>query len=134
MEAAVEMQQFAQARPRLAAAAMSAPGAPLGHEPRGLERLLDEAVRQRHLMIALRHVAEVVHVIPGVAGARAVAVAVEPQHALHLGYRHRAGRAPTAVIEQPVVAYPLIAQPQSTHRAWAQAENVGHLQPALPPA
>ena len=127
MAAPVEVQQLAQARPRLPPAAMPASCPPLGHKPRGLEGLLDEAVRQLHLMIAPHDVAEMPHVKPGVAVARPVALAVEPQHALQLRHRHRPGRTTPAVIEQAVVAHLLIAQPEPAHRARTQAQDVGHL-------
>ena len=110
---------------------MPAARAALGDEPRGLQRLLDEGIREPHVMVATGDVTEVADVVAGVPVARTVTLSIEAQDALHLGHRHRTGRSPAAMIEEPVVADLLIAQPQAPHRARTDAEYIGHLQPAL---
>ena len=52
MRAAVEMEELAETRARLPAAAMAAAGAPLTHEAGLLERQPDKAVREGHVVIA----------------------------------------------------------------------------------
>jgi hypothetical protein len=118
--AAVQVHQFAEARPRLAAPAMPAAGPALGHQAGRLQRLLDERVGQRHAVLSPGGLIEVPDIEPGVAVPGPVPVPVELQKPLHLGHRHRPRRGPTApVIEQPVVAVLLIAPPQPAHRPWA---------------
>ena len=80
-----EVQQLPEAGTRFAAAAMPAARPPLADQPRGLQRALHEAVRQAHAVVPARHVVEVPDVETRVAVARAVALAVQPQNALHLG-------------------------------------------------
>jgi len=99
----------------------------------GLQRLLDEAIGQLQVVFGTRDIDEVAHVIPGVAIPRPVPLAIEPQHALHLCHRHRARGPAPPPIEEPVIAHLLIAQSQAPHRPRADAQDVGHLQPALPP-
>jgi hypothetical protein len=90
--------------------------APLGHQACALERLLDETVRQVHIMIAPGHIAEVADIEARVAIARAVALPAEVQHPLDLRQRDRARRASAAAIEQALVPELFIAQAQAPHR------------------
>ena len=84
------MQEFAQARARLAAAAMPTARAALSDKPGRLEGLLHEAVRQRHLVLPLRDLMGVPDVEAAVAVARPVAIAIQREHPLHFGQRRRA--------------------------------------------
>lgn len=59
VRATVEVQELAKARTGFAAAAVPAAGPPLGHQPRVLEREPDEAVGERHAVIAADEVMEV---------------------------------------------------------------------------
>ena len=84
MATAVEVQELAEARARLAAAAMAPPGAPLADEAGLVQRELDEGVGQGHAVIAPGKVVEVPHVEAGVPVARPVAFAIQAQDALDL--------------------------------------------------
>src|SRR5882724_3458349 len=134
MATAVEMQQFAEARPRLAPPPMAAARPAPAHEAGLLQGLPDEAVRQPHVMLAPDDVAEAPHIEAGVAVARAIALAIEPEHALHLVHGHRAWRARPPQMEQPGAAAVLIAQAYPLHRPRTHAQDVGHLKPTLPSA
>jgi hypothetical protein len=77
MAAAVEVQQLAEARARLATAPMAPAGAPLADEAGREEREPDEGVGQGHAVIAPGEVVEVPHVEAGVPVARSVALAIQ---------------------------------------------------------
>ena len=77
MAAAVEVQQLAEARARLAPAPMAPPGAPLADEAGLVEREPDEGVGQGHAVIAPGEMVEVPHVETGVPVARPVALAIQ---------------------------------------------------------
>src|SRR5215468_4708690 len=77
--AAVQMQQLAEARARLAPAAMPTAGAAFGHEPRALQSLLDEGIAEPHLMMPSRELVKMADIEAG------IVLAVEREHALQLG-------------------------------------------------
>src|SRR5713226_6430121 len=87
MRAAVQMQELAEAPPRLPAPPVPAAGAALGDEPGRLQREFDEAVGQCHAVVAPRELVEVADIEPGMAVPRAVPLAVEAQDAFDLGER-----------------------------------------------
>jgi len=119
----------------VAAAAMPPARASLADQAGGLPRAFHEAVRQAHPMVTARHLVEVPDVETRVAVARPIPFPVRAQEALDLGQRDRPARgAPAPVVEQPVVAIPLIPPPQPPHRARTDAQDIRDLQPALPPA
>lgn len=60
--AAIEMEQLAKARARLAAAAVAPSGAPLADEPGFLQSQFDEAIGAGHPMIPAGEVVKVAHV------------------------------------------------------------------------
>ncbi len=132
--AAVEVQQFPEARPRLAPAPMAAARPPFGHQARRLQRLLDERVGHRAPVLTPQLAVEVAHIEPGVAVAGPIPVAIQLEDPLHLRQRDRPrGGPPAPVVDEAVVPIPLIPQPQPPHRPGADAQHIGHLQPALPP-
>src|SRR6185503_1510333 len=104
MAAAVEMQQLAEARARLAAPPVAAAGAVLGHEPGAL--------------------VEVADIEP------LIAVAVEREQALDLAHGGplRRGHLPAA-IEQSVIAVVLQLPSQAPDAAGAAAQDLGRLDP-----
>jgi hypothetical protein len=124
MPAAVKMQQFPEARPGLAAAAMAAPRPSLADQAGLLQRELHEAIGQVHVVVAPGEAIEVAHV------PAAEALPVEPQDPLHLG---RGGlpprRTPGALVVQGDGTARLVSRPPAPHAAGMQAENVGRLQP-----
>jgi hypothetical protein len=91
VQTAIEVHQLPETGARLAAAAMPAARAPLADQAGGLQRLLHEAVRQPHAMVAARHLVEVPDVEARVAVAWAVALPVQAQEALDLAQRDRPG-------------------------------------------
>ena len=134
MAAAVEVQELAEARARLAAAAMAPPGAPLADEAGLLERELDEGVGQGHAVIAPGEVVEVPHVEAGVPVARPVALAIQAQDALDLRDGRFAARGLAAApIVQAQDAVALIPGAPAAQAARVDAENVGALQPRQRP-
>jgi hypothetical protein len=122
VRAAIEMQQFAEARARFAPSAMATPGAPPRHEPGFLEGELDETIGERHAVIAARQVMEVAHVEPD------ELLTIQAQDALDLERRRLAARRAAAVI-QPETAIGLKAGSPPAQRARIEAENVSGLQP-----
>jgi hypothetical protein len=93
MATAVEVQQLAEARARLTAAAMPAPGLVLGDEAGRLQSLLDEGIAEADVVVAPGELMEVADV-------EAVgAVALESEHPLDLGDGGALGRgrAPAAI-------------------------------------
>jgi hypothetical protein len=115
MGTAVEVEQLAEARPRLAPPAMPPARAPFREQAGALQGALDERVAQRHAMVAPGQVAEMAPIEAG------VALAIEAQHALDLGQRHASGRggAPPAIVTAA-----LIAQAPAPEPPWAPAENL----------
>ena len=99
MAPAVEMQQFAHARPRLPPAAMAAAGAVAGQPTGVLQRRFHVGVRPLHAVVALRDLIEMAPVEAG------VTLAIEPPDPLDLRAGRLARRGPSAAaIEQAVVA------------------------------
>jgi hypothetical protein len=128
MAAAIEVQEFAETRARLAAPPMTAPGAPLADEAGFLERELDEGVGQGHAVIAPGEVVEVPHVEAGVPVARPVALAIQAQDALDLRDGRFAARGlPAAPIIEAQDAVTLIPGAPAAQAARMDAENVGTL-------
>jgi hypothetical protein len=124
MLAAVEVQELAETRAALAAPPVPAAGAPLGHEPGFLQGEADEAVRERHAVVASREVVEVSHV------EAEVLLAVQAQNALHLEGRRLAPRGPApATITQGELAARFEPGPPAAQAAGIHPENVGGLQP-----
>ena len=97
MGAAVEVQQLAEAGARLAAPAVTAARAALADETGLLQRELDEAIGQRHGVVAPGEAVEVADVPAG------EALPIQAQDALHLhGRRFAARRAhPPTIIAGP---------------------------------
>src|SRR3989442_8245258 len=118
------MQQFAEAGRGLPPAPMAAAGSALGHEARLLEREADEAVGERHAVIAADEVVKV----PDVEAA--VGVAVQAQHALDLGHRRLAGRGQLAAIIEANHLIGLVAGAPTAQAPGIDAEDIGRLQPA----
>ncbi len=128
MATAVEMEQLAEAGPRLAPPPVAAPGAVFGHQPGALQGLLDEGVAEAHPVLAAGELVEVAHIEP------LIAVAVQGQEALDLGHRRPLGRGRlAAAIEQAVIAMVLQQPPQAPNAPGAAAENVGRLDPTQLP-
>ena len=131
--AAIEVDQFPEARPRLPAAAMPPARPPLAHQARRLQRLLHERIGPRDAMLAPRHLIEVPHVEPRVAIARPIALRREVQDPLHLRHRYRPWRGRVMpMIVQPGEPVPLVPPAQPPHRACANAQDLGDLDPRLP--
>jgi len=128
MAAAVEMQQFAEARAGLAPAAVAAPGAVLGDEAGALQGLFDEGIAEADAVLAAGEGVEVPHV------EALVAVPVEGEEALDLSHGGALGRGRSAApIEQPVIAVLLQAPPQAPHAPRAAAQDLGRLDPGQLP-
>src|SRR5437879_3076473 len=62
MATAIQVQQYPEARARLAAAAMAAARVPFGHQPCGLQRRLDKRITEPDSMLAPRDLMEVPHI------------------------------------------------------------------------
>src|SRR5437773_1830301 len=122
MGTAIEMQQLAHAGAGLATAPMAAARAPLAHEPGFLQGEPDEAIGERHRVIAPGKAIEVADVPAG------EALAVQPQDALDLGGRGLAPRRahPAPIIQRHRPAG-LIAGAPAPHAAWIEAQDVGGL-------
>ena len=127
VQAAVKVQQLAETRPRLAPPAMAAAGSAPADQVGGLQRLLHEAIGQRHPVLAPDDLMEVPDVEP------VVTLGVEPHDPLHLrhGRAPRRGRA-APVIEQALEPVVFIPPAQAPHGARAHAQNLGHVDPRLP--
>ncbi|HEX4993927.1 MAG TPA: hypothetical protein VFX87_03120, partial [Methylomirabilota bacterium] len=122
MAAAIEVQQFAEARARRAP--VTAAGAVFGDETRTLQGLLDEGGAEADAVLPARELVEVPHIEP------LVAVAVEGEQALDLGHRGPLGRGPLpAAIEQPIIAVALQLPSQPADAAGAAAQDLGRLDP-----
>src|SRR5438132_8663515 len=124
MGAAIEVQQLAEAGPRLAAAPVAAARPTLADEAGFLEGELDEAVGEGHAVLAAGEAIEVAHV------PSAEPLAIEAQDALDLGGGRLAPRRPPAapVIERDG-APGLVARPPAAHAAGINPQNVGRLPP-----
>src|SRR5438093_6732042 len=124
MATAVEVEQLAVTRARLAAAAMPAAGLVGGDEARHLQGLLHEGIAEAHVMVATRELMEMADV------EALVALAIEGEPALH--FRHRRplgrGRLPTAV-EEALIPLVLQLPAQAPDAARTAPEDVGGLQP-----
>src|SRR6266571_593994 len=92
------MQELAETGARLAAPPVPAAGLVLGHQARGLQGLLDERIAEAHAMLAPGELVEMPDVEPQ------IPLAIEREHALHLGDRGALGRGglPAAVQETVV--------------------------------
>src|SRR6266436_6469237 len=123
MRAAIEVQQLAEARPRLASAPMAAAGAAFGHEARFLKREADKAVREREAVIPPGQMIEVADV------EALVGPPIEVQDALHLGDRRLPRRRQPAPIVEPDHLIGLVPRPPAAQTPGIDAENVGGLQP-----
>jgi hypothetical protein len=88
MPTAIEVQEFAEARARLAAAAVPGAGAALGEQAGELPGRLHRGVGQRDGIVATGDLIEVAAI------EAEIALAVEPQHPLDVGDRGAAGRGP----------------------------------------
>jgi len=122
MGAAIEVQQLAHARARLAAASVPAPRPPLAHEPGFLERQPHEAIRQGDAMLAPREAVEVADV------PAAIAVLIESQNALHLPHRGLpARRLPATPVVQADHAVRFIPGPPPPQAAGVDPQNIGGL-------
>jgi hypothetical protein len=124
MATAVEVQQLAEARPRLAAATMATPGLLFRNEARGLQGLLDEGIAEAHAVVTARELMEVADI------EALVAIAIEGEQPLDVGHGRPLGRGRLAApIEQPVIAVVLELPAQAADTAGSAAEDVGGLQP-----
>lgn len=118
------MQELAEAGPGLSASAMAAPRPGPAHEAGFLERELDEAIRQRHGVVAAGEAVEVADV-----PARE-ALAVQAQDALHFERRRLAPRGPLAppILESHRAAG-LEPDAPPSYAARLEAEDLGGLPP-----
>ena len=82
---AVEMEQLPKAGPRLAAAPVAPARPVLGHQPGPLQRLLHERVAEGDVVLPAGDAQKMRHVEV------LIALAIETEHALHLGHRRRFG-------------------------------------------
>ena len=107
---------------------MSAPGLVLGHQARGLQRLLHERVAEAHPMLAPGELVEMADV------ETQIPLAIEREQALHVGDRGPLGRRglPPAVQEAVI---PEMLQPptDAPDRARTVAQDVGGLGPGQLP-
>src|SRR5439155_25428719 len=129
MRAAVQMQQLAEARAGLAAPAMPAARATLGHQPSLLQGRLHKGVGEGHVLVATHELVEV----PDVESR--VPLPIEAQDALDLGKRREPRRGPLAPpIQQPVIAHPLLPRAPSTQAPRVHPQNIRSLRPCQRPA
>src|SRR5437773_267541 len=124
MPTAVEVEQFAETRARLAAPAVPAARLLPGDQARHRQRLLDEGVAEAHAVLAPGQLMEVTDV------EALVAVAVEGEHPLDLRHGRALGRGGLLpAVEQPLVPLVLKLPAQTPDAARTAPEDVGGLQP-----
>lgn len=123
MRAAIEMQELAEAGPRLPAAPVPPAGPAFAHEAGFLQGELDEAVRQGDLVIAASEPVEVPHVPTG------ETLAVQADDALHLEGRRFPGRRQLPAIIEGDRPARVEAGPPPPQTAGLHPEDVRGLQP-----
>src|SRR5262249_33817248 len=124
MAAAVQMHQFAPARPRLAAPAVPPPRPAVRQQAGLLQRRLHVGVGQRYPVLAPGDLVEVPRIEAD------VLLAIEPQEPLDFGEGRPAWRRPpAAAVEQPEVAITRKAPAPAPHTARRAADDVRRLDP-----
>src|SRR5262249_2900131 len=124
MATAVEVDELAEAGPRLPPPAMTTARPTLSDEPRRLQSELDEGVGECHVVIAPGELVEVTDIEAG------VVLPVETQDPLHLGLRRGEVRgAPAAAIEQAEHGIAFIPRAPPAERSRMDPQDVGGLQP-----
>jgi hypothetical protein len=125
--APIEVQQLPETGPRLPPSAVASPRSALRHEAGRLPRRLDQRVGKGHGMLAAGELMKV----PDIEAL--VALPIEPQDALEFDQGHAPGRrGPAAAIEQTRHPELLKSRTPAPDRPWAQADDIGHLEPRLP--
>ena len=120
---AIQVQELAEAGPRLAAPTVPPTCLPFGEQPRLLQGLLHVAVRQRHGVLAPRDLVEV----PTIESR--VPLSIELEHALELRHWHATLRRRAPLIHQAVVAPALVALPPPAEIARRHPQNLRGLEP-----
>ena len=124
MRAAIEMQQLAEARPRLPSSPMPAPRAMLLDQAGRLQRVLHEAVRDRHRVLPPRNLKKVPHVKPR------IPLSIEPEHQLDLRRGHPSLRwTEQPPVEQPALPMRLKPLTPPSKRPRRPSQNLGRAEP-----
>ncbi len=124
MRAAVDVEHLSKTRARLAPPAMPPAHARFLEQSGGLQGLLHETVGERHPVLAPRNLMKVAAI------ESPVPLSIEAQHLRHGGQRDASrGRRAPPMVDQPAIAFPLIALPPAAERSRTHPENLSRLEP-----